>query len=406
MSEAVQTEELPEGWEWKKLGEIATTSSGGTPRRSQESYYGGDIPWLKIGDLNDGLVTDVGETITELGLENSSAHKLSSGTLLIAMYGSIGKLGILAMEAATNQAICAIEPTDLVLRDFLYWYLRSQKAQLLAAGFGGTQANISQGFLRDLRVPVPPTEQQERLVQELERLFLSLDVGLEALNESETAAKAFKEVAFRGATRGSWPTECLGDLGTWIGGGTPSKRVPRYWEGEIPWVSPKDMKVLELSETQDHISSEAVEKSAANFFPADCIALVVRSGILEHTLPIALVPFRATANQDMRVLSPKATIDKRWLLYALRGQAEQIRRHCRKDGTTVASIDARRLQDFKIQVPPEEVQGQIAQEVEQLLEAHRSVETRLEQACVHHAGLKQAILRDAFQGRLKTKTSF
>src|SRR2546430_2769555 len=94
-----------------KLGDAAETASGGTPPRGNKLYFGGDIPWVKSGELPDGEITSVGERITTLGLEQSAAKVFEKGTLVIAMYGAtVGKLGILGLRAATNQAVCAIVP--------------------------------------------------------------------------------------------------------------------------------------------------------------------------------------------------------------------------------------------------------------------------------------------------------
>jgi restriction endonuclease S subunit len=197
-----------------------------------------------------------------------------------------------------------------------------------------------------------------------------------------------------------WTPEPLRDLGTWLGGGTPSKRNPEYWnEGTVPWVSPKDMKGHVLTRTKDKITEAAIHGSAARKFEANSIAVVVRSGILEHSLPIALVPFPATANQDMRVLTPRPDLNPRWLLFALRGHADQIRRTCSKQGTTVASIEVPRMMDYRIAVPPAGQQDAAAEwaeaslrEVGAGLEALRLAQSRGEQ-------LSRAILlRTAFGG--------
>jgi len=179
VSENGDRPELPEGWEWRPLAEIASTSSGGTPLRSREDYYdGGDIPWVKIGDLTDGEVAKSDVKITQAGLENSSAQLLPAGTLLVAMYGSIGKLGVLAVEAATNQAICAIRPDpDILERDYLFWFLLSERDALLAAGYGGTQANISQRFLRALSIPVPPLAEQRSIASQLDYAWGEIGEG-------------------------------------------------------------------------------------------------------------------------------------------------------------------------------------------------------------------------------------
>ncbi len=97
--------EIPSKWIWATLNDVAEWASGGTPKSGESKYYNGDIPWLIIGDLNDGLVTTSQKKITKSGLENSSAKMVSVGAILVAMYGSIGKLGIAGIECATNQAI-------------------------------------------------------------------------------------------------------------------------------------------------------------------------------------------------------------------------------------------------------------------------------------------------------------
>ena len=110
---------LPAGWRWVKLGDVCQTTSGGTPQRGNSNFYGGRIPWVKSGELNDGLISGTEETITDKGLKNSSAKLFPCGTLLIALYGAtVGKLGVLGMEAATNQAVCAIFTSDVVDKDF------------------------------------------------------------------------------------------------------------------------------------------------------------------------------------------------------------------------------------------------------------------------------------------------
>lgn len=195
---------LPEGWDWRSLAEIAKTSSGGTPLRSRAEYYeGGEIPWVKIGDLTDGAVEGAEMGITSAGLENSSAEMLPAGTLLVAMYGSIGKLGILRIEAATNQAICAVRPIpEIVERDYLFWYLLSQRKRLLAAGYGGTQANISQRFLKALAIPIPPLEEQVAIVREVEKLHVAFNAGMRRLEEASSQLRAFRAASYARAFSG------------------------------------------------------------------------------------------------------------------------------------------------------------------------------------------------------------
>lgn len=154
-----------------KLEDIAITTSGGTPNRSNPNYFGGQIPWLKSGELNDGLIEGTEEAITEEGLHNSSARIYPKGTLVIALYGAtVGKTGILTIEAASNQAVCAVIPKTSDLNNiYLFWFLRYKRPEFLKLSFGGAQPNISQRFLREVHLPIPSIAIQNVIIK-----FLSI----------------------------------------------------------------------------------------------------------------------------------------------------------------------------------------------------------------------------------------
>lgn len=154
-----------------KIADIADTTSGGTPNRGMPEYYNGDIPWVKSGELKDGLITTCDEYITEAGLKNSSAKLFPKGTLLVAMYGAnIGKTGVLDFDATTNQAICAIFPKVDISREFLYWYFKQQRIDFIAVGKGGAQPNISQTIINNASIVVPDEKVQDKIVKFLERI--------------------------------------------------------------------------------------------------------------------------------------------------------------------------------------------------------------------------------------------
>ena len=162
--------DLPEGWVEATLGDVARWSSGGTPKAGTAAYYGGDIPWAVIGDLNDGVVASTASTITEAGLANSSAKVVGAGTILLGMYGSIGKLGIAAVPMATNQAIACAVPNPEIDTAYLFHFLKSQRDDLLRAGKGGAQQNISQTVLKAWPIQVPPIGQQRLIARWLEEI--------------------------------------------------------------------------------------------------------------------------------------------------------------------------------------------------------------------------------------------
>lgn len=165
--------DIPNGWEWVRLGDIGAWAAGATPSRKHSEYYGGDIPWLKTGDLNDGIVEETSEKITELGVKNSSVKINKPGNILIAMYGAtIGKLGIVGKkELVTNQACCGCTPYKGIYNQYLFYYLLSSRKRLINLGSGGAQPNISKQKIEKFAFPLPPQSEQSRVTAKIEQLL-------------------------------------------------------------------------------------------------------------------------------------------------------------------------------------------------------------------------------------------
>ena len=163
---------LPEGWCWATIDQFASTACGGTPDRQNESYFGGGIPWVKSGELKDGPVLLSAETISTRGMASSNAKMFPAGTLCIALYGAtVGKLGLLGMDATTNQAVCGILRPIAALPEYLYFALRATRPHLIRSGKGGAQSNISQQVVRSTPVALPPLMEQEAIITILNARF-------------------------------------------------------------------------------------------------------------------------------------------------------------------------------------------------------------------------------------------
>ena len=185
--------EIPDNWVWTTLSEVGTWQSGGTPSRSNKSYYGGNIPWLKTGDLNDGLISDIPESITEEAIANSSTKINPTGSVLIAMYGAtIGKLGILTFPAATNQACCACIEYEAVDQMYLFYFLLSQRTAFIEKGGGGAQPNISKEIIVNTYIPLPSLSEQHRIVSEIKRWFALIDQIEQGKSDLQTIIKQTK----------------------------------------------------------------------------------------------------------------------------------------------------------------------------------------------------------------------
>ena len=171
-----QPYKIPDNWQWTTLGKIANWGSGGTPLKKHSEYYNGNIHWIKTGDLNNDYIYDSEEKITLNGLKNSSAKLYPINTIVIAMYGAtVGKVGILGIEAATNQACaCAICNSTIHFK-YLFYYLISQKDTFILISRGSAQPNISQSIIKNYPMPLPPLTEQERIIKTIETLSNKLD---------------------------------------------------------------------------------------------------------------------------------------------------------------------------------------------------------------------------------------
>lgn len=179
-----------EPWVYRKISEIATTSSGGTPSRSIPSYYYGDIKWFTTTELKDNYLYDSVEHITREALSNSSAKMFSANTILMAMYGAtIGKLGILKEPSATNQACCAIKCNDID-EIFLFYILLYNRKSIIEKGCGAGQPNISQTIVNELSFLVPPCKKEQ---QAIANILSKMDNDITALEAKRAKYEAIKQ---------------------------------------------------------------------------------------------------------------------------------------------------------------------------------------------------------------------
>ena len=157
-------------WDIVKVGDICETTSGGTPLKSREDfYYPQEIPWINSGEVRNGEIYQANKYISRIGLEKSSAKIVPANSVLVAMYGATaGQVGLLKIEASTNQAICSILPNERFNPKFLYYVLSSKTNDLIEMSVGGAQPNISQGIIKNIEIPLPPLDVQEEIVKELD----------------------------------------------------------------------------------------------------------------------------------------------------------------------------------------------------------------------------------------------
>ena len=179
--------------EIKTLGELCNIVSGGTPSRSKAEFWNeGTIPWIKIGNIKGKYVNEADEFITQKGLAGSSAKMLAKGTVLYTIFATLGEVGILDIDACTNQAIAGltIKDTNQLSIDYLYYYLRSKKAYVNNIGRGVAQNNINMSILKSFEVPLPELSRQTEIVEIISKVSKIIETRQQELECLDNLIKA------------------------------------------------------------------------------------------------------------------------------------------------------------------------------------------------------------------------
>lgn len=203
----------PMGWAVKPLAQCADTSSGGTPDTKVESYYRGGIPWVKSGELSNRIINATEDTISEDGLQNSSAKWVEPGAILLAMYGAtVGQVALLNIRATTNQAVCAIKPKGGVVTGYLVEFLRLSKPVLLSMRVGGAQPNISQQIIRGLNVMLPPETLQKQFSDQVQLIENVVAEASGAGAKVDALFDRLLQMAFSGELTAKWRQAHMAEL--------------------------------------------------------------------------------------------------------------------------------------------------------------------------------------------------
>lgn len=424
------------------MPEVIEWGSGGTPKATVKEYYeNGDIPWLIIGDLNNGIVTKSETKITKLGLDNSSAKMIPPNTLLVAMYGSIGKLGITGIECCTNQAIAFAKKMHGVTTKYMFYYMAMMKSKLISKGKGGTQKNISQTVLNSLDVIVPPLEDQHRIVTRIEELFSQLDSGVETLKKTKEQLKVYRQAVLKEAFEGRYssinsfditstksdydrirkenvvfkdvsgdenelqielPDDALlirfGNIFDVEVGATPKRSVPEYWNGNINWVSSGEVKFQSINNTEEMITENGLQNSSTNVQPIGTVLLaMIGEGKTRGQAAILNIP--AAHNQNTAaILVSKTPCNPKYIYHYLNLNYENTRRV--GSGNNQKALNKERVRAIRFPFVSFEKQNIIVKEIESRLSVCDSIEKTIDTALQEAEALRQSILKQAFEGGL------
>ena len=386
-----------------KLSDVCDISSGGTPSRNNPEYFKGDIPWAKISDIenaDNGVVYATEEHISIDGLKNIRGKLFPKGTLLFAMYGSIGKVGISGRELSTNQAILGIRPRrdDEINLHYLKTWFASNKQKLINQGRGVALKNLSATIVRDLEIELPHIDDQIRIAHLLGKVEGLIAQRKKHLQQLDDLLKSVFLKMFGDPVRNEkgWDTLPFHKVGKFISGGTPSKSRDDFWVGAFPWVSPKDMKVTKIDNATDHISEAVFEETSLKRIAPGHVLIVVRGMILAHSFPVAINTVEIAINQDMKAINPAKGMNVVYLQNCLTSLKRQILKLISTAGHGTRKFDFVAMQKLFIPKPPEGLQNQFAAITEKV----EALKSHYQQSLTDLEVLYGALSQQAFKGEL------
>jgi type I restriction enzyme S subunit len=424
---------MREDWIECKFDDVFFTTSGGTPSRRNENYYIGNIPWIKSGELKSNIITEAEEFISEAAVKNSSAKVFPVGTILLALYGAtIGKIAILGIPAATNQAICGIFETPFVFSKYAYYYLVNKKSYLIKQGIGGAQPNISQTILKNLDFSLPPLPEQRAIVKKLESLFSSLDAGVAELKKAQQQLKIYRQAVLKKAFEGEMTKEgndnfietkindiCanlsndmnivkLGSLIT-LQGGYAFKSQEFQTEG-IPVVKIANVNLDNINwDETSYIDKDRVNEFKSYALKEGDVLIAMTRPVIKSLNSVKTVIVRNSdlpcfLNQRVgRFLIKDGSVLKEYLQYFIKSTFFKDPIVRQANDSLLPNISGKIIENFDFIIPNSiDEQKAIVKQLESRLSVCDSIEKSIKESLEKAEALRQSLLKKAFEGNLLT----
>ncbi|PEU01732.1 hypothetical protein CN527_10240 [Bacillus cereus] len=397
---------LPTNWEVRRIKDVCDTTSGGTPSRSKAAYYDlGTIPWIKTGELRHKYIFETEEKITEVALQQSSAKLVPKNSVLMAMYGAtIGKTSINKIEATTNQACCAMISKGKLEPEFLYYVLSSNKDKIVALSAGGAQPNISQQIIREIEIPFPPQEEQQKIVSILTSVDEAIEKTEAIIEQTEKVKKGLMQQLFTkgightkfkkteiGEVPEEWEVLKVQDIALKVTDGE-HKTPNRTTFGEL-LLSARNVKnnMLDLSNV-DYVSQEELEKITKRCNPEEGDILISCSGTVGRVCVVPKGIKFGLVRSVALVKSDKGTANSNFLMYVLQSHKLQEQMRMNQSQLAQANLFLRDINALKIPFPSLKEQEKIAGIIGSL-DLKLTAETRkIEKLSKIKKGLMQSLL--------------
>ena len=347
--------------------------SGGTPSRSVEAYWTGNIPWITSADIVDIKTANPRRHITEQAIEESATNLIKKGNVIVSTRVGLGKLFRNDFDVCISQDSQGLILTDKVNSDYLVYVLRNEVAKFKEISQGSTIQGVTKKQLAELQIPLPPLEVQREIVAEIAGYQRVID-GARAVVENWRP---------RVAVDPAWPLVKLGDKDIFdiVSGGTPKTSVGEYWDGGVPWITladlPPDNAITEISATERTISPKGLRKSAAKMIPVNSVVVSSRATI--GRIGINRIPLSTNQGFKNVVIQDHAQALSEYVALALIDLVPTMQ--AQASGATYKEITKTKFGQLEIPLPPLETQRAIAAELDAeraLVDANRELIRRFE----------------------------
>jgi len=389
MTQQTQTKQLPKGWTEKKVEDFAEVITGGTPSTGIKEYWeGGNIPWLRSGELKDNILVSSRDYITELGLKKSAARIMPKGSVLIALTGATtGKVALLTFEASANQSVTGILPSEEHIPKFLFYYLQLIRNEIIHKSYGEAQNHISQGFVKKLKIPLPPIQTQRLIVSAIETHFSRLDNAIKNLKSVKEKIQLYRKAVLKKAFENGEKVELGKNFEVIMGQSPPSKFYNQEGKG-LPFFQGK--KEFNYKYPDIKIWTEKYNKMADK----GDLLVSVRAPIG----PCNIAPEKCAIGRGIAAIKANNETESLLLYYLIKFNEQKL--DSKGTGTTFKAISKNSLNSFVVNLPKKENWEKVVSFIESKFSVIDKVEEAVDNSLKKAEMLKKAILKVAFEGRL------
>ncbi|MCG2624689.1 restriction endonuclease subunit S [Arthrobacter sp. I2-34] len=344
---------------------------GQAPPGDSYNDTGEGVPLIAgAGDFGNGRLAP--KKFTTAGTKFSSA-----GDIVLSIRASIGDKVWADGSYCLGRGVAGLRAGSQLEPRYLWHWLGAVEPELLSKARGATFLQVNRTDIAELVIALPELDEQRRIASILDKADTLRAKRREALARLDTLSQSIFHEMFGDplANARGWEIASLPDVAKLYSGGTPSKDVKEYWNGSLPWFSPKDLKADHLTDSIDHISNEVLSQTSLRLLPEGTVVFVVRGMILAHSFPVSLLQVPATINQDLKAVLPKVELDPYFLLANLKSQKSSVLAHVATAAHGTKRLDAEALAMIRVLLPPVELQQQFAGRVaavERLKGKHRA----------------------------------